>query len=419
MKQKYVPKIPFPDYKWFFATKAPTESLGDPAVLLGLINRIAKIEDGFTKYNSDKFARVLHDLNQDIKTSVNLSNRIGERNLMRNSSQYWKLFGLIPQDSHGIIRLTPLAREIANGEINQIDFAASIIVTFILPNQVSYSNKQILQWKEHDLIIHPFKLILSVVRELSMNDSSNGWITNQELYNIIVPMAGDKKNCKEIATFILMYRKDPTIIDDWPNCVPRSNDKRYCGEYLRFLSNFGYLIKSDESSTNRDTLKYRYISELDFEINELINGSWSENSKDLLQIIQKSDIASMVSISSISRINTRPNQQKFRRELLRIIKSCPITGVDLPNVLQAAHIKPHAYGGPESIDNGLPLRADIHCLFDSGLLNIKPINNGRLCQIELTEPNVIANYRELVNKFLKSPKLLIWNMLNGVIIIIF
>ena len=44
MAERYVPKIPFEGYKWFFATKAPTESLGDPAVLLGLVNRMAKIE---------------------------------------------------------------------------------------------------------------------------------------------------------------------------------------------------------------------------------------------------------------------------------------------------------------------------------------------------------------------------------------
>lgn len=76
----------------------------------------------------------------------------------------------------------------------------------------------------------------------------------------------------------------------------------------------------------------------------------------------------------------------------------------MPNVLQAAHIKPHAYGGPESADNGLPLRADIHCLFDAGLLNIKPTNNGRLCQIELTDSKVIANYREFYNKFFEVPE---------------
>ena len=99
MEQKYIPKLPFPDYKWFFATKAPTESLGDPAVLLGLVNRLAKIEDGHTRYNSSAFAMALNDLAHDVKTTVDLENRVGARNLIRNSGQYWKLFGLIPQNN--------------------------------------------------------------------------------------------------------------------------------------------------------------------------------------------------------------------------------------------------------------------------------------------------------------------------------
>ena len=405
MEKNYIPQIPFSEYKWFFATKAPTEALGDPAVLLGLVNRMAKIEDGHTKYSSEKFSKVLCDLDKDIVTTVNLSSRNGERNLMRNSSQYWKVFGLIPQNSHGIITLTPLAREIAEGKVNQFDFAASMIVTFTLPNKVSYTENQIWQWKENDLTIHPFKLILSIIRELAKTGSGNGWMDNQELYTIVVPMAGDKRSFKEIASLILKYRQNPSIVTGWPNCVPRSNDKRFCGEYLRFLANFGYLEKGEDTSADRDTLKYKYINELDYEIEELINGTWSENSKNLIQMIQKSDIASVVSMSSISRSNSRPGQQRFRHDLLEYIKKCPITGVDLPNVLQAAHIKPHAYGGPESIDNGFPLRADIHCLFDAGLLNIKPTDNGRICQIELTDSEVINNYRELYNKFFEVPEI--------------
>lgn len=409
MEQKYIPKLPFPDYKWFFATKAPTESLGDPALLLGLVNRLAKIEDGHTRYNSSAFAMALNDLAHDVKTTVDLENRVGARNLIRNSGQYWKLFGLIPQNNtRGVIQLTHLAREIANGKVNQIDFAASTIITFVLPNKVSYSNDQIWQWQQHDLTIHPFKLILSIVRELTFNEPYEGWITNEELYNIVIPMAGDKKNFQEIAKFINKYRQNKAIIDGWPDCVPKSNDKRFCGEYLRFLANYGYLTKKydyfNARSVRIDEIKYFYVPELDFEIQKLINGTWTDNSSDLIKLIQKSDISSAVSISSISRSNARPGQQKFRQELLSVVERCPITGIDLPNVLQAAHIKPHAYGGPESTDNGLPLRADIHCLFDAGLLNIKPMDNGRFCQIELTDPKVIANYKEFYNKFIEMPE---------------
>lgn len=405
MNDCYVPRVPFDGYKWYFATKAPTESLGDPAVLLGLINRIAPLENGIIRYSSIEFTTALMGLDRDIETTVDLSSRVGERNLMRNSSQYWKLFGLIPLDSHGIIQLTPLAREIAAGKINQVDFAASMIVTFKLPNAVSYSEKERWQWEQNDLVIHPFKLILSVMRELNRHNAEDGWLTNQELYKVIVPMAGDKKTASTIAEHILAYRKNPSMTDHWHDCVPRSNDKRFCGEYLRFLHNFGYVAKKDAAHANRDTAKYFYINELDCQIAELIEGRWAENSGDLIKMIQSSDIAGAVAMSSVSRANSRPGQQRFRHDLLSSIKRCPITGVDLPTVLQAAHIKPHAFGGPENVDNGLILRADIHCLFDAGLLSIKPMNYGRICKIELSDPRVVANYREYNDKFFELPEI--------------
>ena len=410
MAERYVPKIPFEGYKWFFATKAPTESLGDPAVLLGLVNRMAKIENGQLRYSSKEFADALVDLDNDIHTPVDLSNRTGERNLMRNSGQYWKLFGLIPlQSTHGVIQLTPLAKGIASGKINQIDFAASMIVTFELPNLVSYKQQDFNKWKQKELMIHPFKLILSIIRELAMEDAEDGWMSNQELYGVVVPMAGEKKSAKEIAAYIKKYRDNPAVIDGWPNCVPRSNDKRFCGEYLRFLSNFGYLAKSNEdydaSERDRDTSRYHYIMELDYQIQELVDGTWSENSTDLIHLIQQSDISSAVSMSSISRTNTRLGQQRFRHDLLEQLKKCPITGVDVPNVLQAAHIKPHKFGGPESVDNGLPLRADIHCLFDAGLLDINPTGNGSFCRIESTDQRVKDNYRQIVDKYIELPSI--------------
>lgn len=368
-------------------------------MLLGLVTRMAKIENGRTKYNSPEFTRALVELDKDIHTSVNLSRRVGERNLMRNSSQYWKIFGLIPTNSHGIIKLTPLAKKIATGEVNQVDFAASMIVTFKLPNAVSYSVSEIRKWEQNDLVIRPFRLILSILRELCKSNVNDGWLSNDELYKIVVPMSGDKKSPKKIAEYILAYRDDNKIIEGWPNCVKRSNDKRFCGEYLRFLYNFGYLSKTEDGS------RYVYIMELDYQIEELINGNWSENSAELLDLIQASDISSAVSMSSINRSNRRPGQQRFRHDLLEQVPKCPITGVDLPTVLQAAHIKPHAFGGPENVDNGLPLRADIHSLFDAGLLSIKPISEDRLCSIELANSQVEENYRELANKYFKLPSI--------------
>lgn len=53
-------------------------------------------------------------------------------------------------------------------------------------------------------------------------------------------------------------------------------------------------------------------------------------------------------------------------------RRCAITGERTLPVLQAAHIKPHAYSGPHEVRNGLLLRADLRILFDRGYVTVTP-----------------------------------------------
>jgi hypothetical protein len=69
----------------------------------------------------------------------------------------------------------------------------------------------------------------------------------------------------------------------------------------------------------------------------------------------------------------RQGQSKFRADLLDAYDAqCAISRTNVTDVLQAAHISP--YMGPETNDvtNGLLLRADLHTLFDLGLIRINP-----------------------------------------------
>ncbi|MBN9674121.1 HNH endonuclease [Salipiger bermudensis] len=68
---------------------------------------------------------------------------------------------------------------------------------------------------------------------------------------------------------------------------------------------------------------------------------------------------------------TRPDQQAFRRKVAeRDGLECAITGCSIPEILDAAHLDPRAPGGSDDPANGIILRADIHRLFDAGLLSI-------------------------------------------------
>jgi len=69
----------------------------------------------------------------------------------------------------------------------------------------------------------------------------------------------------------------------------------------------------------------------------------------------------------------RAGQPIFRRNLLRAYgEKCSISGTGPKEVLEAVHIIPHAESGINALDNGLLLRADLHNLFDDGLLRINP-----------------------------------------------
>jgi hypothetical protein len=69
----------------------------------------------------------------------------------------------------------------------------------------------------------------------------------------------------------------------------------------------------------------------------------------------------------------RKGQPKFRKNLLQLYNNrCAITGDGPEAVLEAAHIVMHSKSGLNHTSNGLLLRADIHSLFDAGLLKIEP-----------------------------------------------
>ena len=78
-------------------------------------------------------------------------------------------------------------------------------------------------------------------------------------------------------------------------------------------------------------------------------------------------------------VKSRIGQGQFRDDLLSKYKKCVITGIDIPQVLVASHIKPWAVcDNKERLDvnNGLVLSATNDRLFDSGLISFK--RNGKL-----------------------------------------
>ena len=74
---------------------------------------------------------------------------------------------------------------------------------------------------------------------------------------------------------------------------------------------------------------------------------------------------------AISEVARRRGQAAFRSALLEAYEAkCCVTGCTLKDALEAAHISPYRGDHSNHIQNGLLLRADIHTLFDLGLLTI-------------------------------------------------
>ena len=366
----FVPKKPFEEFKWKWACLQCTEGLNDPVVLLGVLFRMRKLElqGGATKYNSQAFADELVALSNDIKDrgiGVDLARRTGERNLIRNSGQYWRALGLIPKESHGgVIELTDFGRKVADRKISQTEFAALTVQTLTLPNAAIQSEEECRLWHEHGIEIKPLLLLLKILRELATENQ--GFLTKAELIDIVIPLSGTPEaTVADYVSFIKANRVGRLDLSHWPDCCPSANDPRMAREFLLFLANYGYLNRLDFPEE-----RFPYNSLLDDEIVEIIRMADGEGFDSLVEKMKRSDVTSEIERKRVQVTNRRPNQARFRRAVLGEHPRCIITNVTMPEVLEAAHIVPFKYHGEDTIANGFCMRMDIHQLFDSGHLRI-------------------------------------------------
>lgn len=368
----FVPTLPFSEFKWRWATLACTEGLNDPVVLLGVLFRMRKLEGKGLKYSSPEFARELRSLARDIGTAVtdiNLAERVGERNIIRNSGQYWRALGLISSgDTHGKIMLTDFGRKVADRDISQTEFAAITIKTLTLPNSRIQSPEECNKWHAAGIKLYPLMILLSILRKLHQIDNELGYLTPTELMRVIVPLSSTVGvTIDDYVNFVLWSRNESLDLSKWPNALTRSNDPRFVKEFLIFLEKYGYVVRVDPSAIGA---KYIYNALLDDEINELITLHQDNDYEETLQDIRSADVASDIERKRIQSTRTRPNQARFRKQVLETYERCIVSNVSMPEVLEAAHIRPYAYDGADTVANGLCMRVDIHQLFDAGHLRI-------------------------------------------------
>lgn len=361
------PVQPFAEYKWLWASVQPSEGLNSPPVYLGVL-RAFNLHNGSANGDSG-LLRSLEQVKNDTGTRINLA-RSGERNLVRNSGQYWKVFGLIERVG-GIVNLTNFGVDVAESVISPYEFAAVIIKTLTLPSS-AYNAIEVAQWKQCNLQIKPLELILNVLLVLDLGGEA--WITVEELTRIVIPLAGDvgsnkSTDAKHISEAVLAYRHGQLSIANWPDCVPKANDKRVAREFLLFLEHYGFLSQSKDRQDVARADRFELVDKESTQV--LVTSRKSFNIQSAIKTVQGIDFYGQIIRRRImaSRI-ARPKQAKFRRDVIASDTRCLISGTTTKEVLEVAHIRPVQYGGDENMNNGLCLRADIHTLFDIGYIKI-------------------------------------------------
>lgn len=371
------PILPFSNFKWKWASFQCTEGLNDPVVLMGVLFRMRELErrNAGIRFSSNEFAEAMRSLDADIQgrgIGVNLRDRVGDRNLIRNSGQYWRALGLLPArpEHGGVIRLTEFGRRVADRQISQAEFAATTVSTFRLPNPAVQGDDECALWRNAGLSIRPLHLILGIVRNLWNRSARAGFLTKEELIRVVIPLSSqrDFTNVSDYAEYVLSFRSGLLDVSSWPDCCPAANDHRIAREFLLFLSHYGYLVKTEFE----DAEVFAYNALIDEEISTLLQ--MPERSGDHFDAAASltSELAADMERKRVEAHRSRPNQARFRKAVLGDNPHCVITNVRLPEVLEAAHIVPFKYHGEDSAANGLCLRMDIHQLFDCGELRLKP-----------------------------------------------
>ncbi|NUL03184.1 HNH endonuclease [Streptomyces lunaelactis] len=77
--------------------------------------------------------------------------------------------------------------------------------------------------------------------------------------------------------------------------------------------------------------------------------------------------------SSQRNVRERPGQRRFKlRVFQRYGPRCPLSGIAVPEMIEAAHLRPDAEDGTDDPRNGLPLNAALHRAYDAHLFAIEP-----------------------------------------------
>ena len=75
----------------------------------------------------------------------------------------------------------------------------------------------------------------------------------------------------------------------------------------------------------------------------------------------------------------------------------------MPSAIEVAHIVPYYGELSDEVQNAIPMRVDLHRLFDQGLIRVI-FDDLKAAYIVLTHPTIMNDYQEFNGVELKIPK---------------
>lgn len=177
---------------------------------------------------------------------------------------------------------------------------------------------------------------------------------------------------------VLKVSGNSVILDDTSDVCKKLN-RRVGGEHG--------CVEVEFADENWATVhEIRWVSEDDEIWRHGFACSW--NPDDLKKFVLKRDRDRLERL-----VDVRLKQDAFRRALIEEYKGrCCVTGFDVLGGLEAAHVKDFQEHGESNVSNGLLLRADIHRMFDRGMLAFEPIEGGARIHLSETIKGLKSKY---------------------------
>ena len=103
-------------------------------------------------------------------------------------------------------------------------------------------------------------------------------------------------------------------------------------------------------------------------------------------------------------VTIRPGASNFRELVFAEYDNfCAISGFRVPSAIEVAHIVPYYGELSDEVQNAIPMRVDLHRLFDQGLIRVI-FDDLKAAYIVLTHPTIMNDYQEFNGVELKIPK---------------